>query len=71
MQQRKEVTAVSVRPAEMSFCGDAEIKAKGRNSAAFSHTRIRKGMLSRIRQARRRLTAFKINIKQEILTESP
>lgn len=46
MQQRKEVAAVSARPAEMSFCGDAEIKAKGRDSTAFSHTRIRKGMLS-------------------------
>lgn len=46
MQQSKEMTAVSARPAQMSFCGDAEIKATGRNSAAISHTRIRKGMLS-------------------------
>lgn len=46
MQQSKEMTAVSAKPAQMSFCGDAEIKATGRNSAALSHARIRKGMLS-------------------------
>lgn len=46
MQQSKEMTAVSARQAQMSFCRDAEIQATGRNSAALSHTRIPKAMLS-------------------------
>lgn len=37
----------------------------------FTHAHSQSHAVPRIRQARRRLTAFKINMKQEILTESP
>lgn len=72
MQQSKEMTAVCARPAQRSVCGDAETKATGRNSTALDHTRIRKGMLSPASdKPDGAFSAFKMNMKQEILTESP
>lgn len=50
-------------------CRDKGKRAQLR--CVFTHAHSQRHAVPRIRQARRRLTAFKIYMKQEILTESP